>query len=118
MVGTWRFVERTEGPSTPGGDVVVLKHITPTNFVVMRMDSKGAIDSTHGGPVRVDGGKLTETVDHFSAHERYASLERGASITFQCAIDGDALRIRGAYRDQTMAEHWRRVSGSSAGAGR
>jgi hypothetical protein len=109
LVGSWQFVERTEGPPPSLGDLVVYKHITPTHFVVLRVDPKGSVASAHGGPIKLERGTLTETLDHFTAHERYATLTRGATITFQCAVDGDQLRIRGDFNGQKMAEHWRRV---------
>ena len=114
LVGTWQFVERTEGPAPDLGDLTVYKHVTPTHFFVTRVDPRGTVASAHGGTHSLAGGTYTERVDQATSHERYAGLTRGTAFAFQCAIDGDQWRIAGEFQGQTYAERWRRARAAGA----
>ena len=112
VVGTWQFVERTGGQKTDLGDLTAYKHVTPTHFIVTRVSPKGIIDSAHGGPQALTDGTYIETVEFFTAHERYAKVQPGTKFTFQCRMDGDDWRIAGTYGGEAVEERWRRVGAS------
>ena len=110
VVGTWQFVERTRGPQTDLGDLTAHKHVTPTHFIVTRVNREGIIDSAHGGPQMVTDGAYVETVAFFTTHERYAKVQAGSKFTWdQCRMEGDDWRIAGTYSGQAFEERWRRV---------
>jgi hypothetical protein len=115
VVGTWQFVERTRGPATDLGDLQAYKHVTPTHFIVTRVSANGLVDSAHGGSQAFVKGAYTETLEFFSAHQRFAKISRGTQVSYQCAMDGNEWRIGGKFNDVAVEERWRRV-GSGPGA--
>lgn len=113
LVGTWQFVERTRGPRPDLDGLTAYKHVTPSHFVVTRVNGTGVVDSAHGGSHAFAGGTYTETLEFFSTHERYAKVQRGVKVAFQCAMDGDDWRIAGEFNGVMMEERWRRVAAGS-----
>ena len=109
LVGTW---QSTSKPSMPMPDITsVLKHITPTHFFVVRIGAKDVVTSGHGGPYTLANGTYTETLQHgFGA---FFDRARGASVPFQCRLNGDILHIVGEYQGTKVDEQWKRVSGTS-----
>ena len=108
LVGTWQLATP---PRTPG-TTKAHKHVTPTHFFVVRFGANDAVLSGHGGTYTVANGTYTETVTH-GFGPTWSDMNRGASVPFQCRLDGDALIIVGDLQGQTLSEQWRRVSGPS-----
>ena len=103
LVGTWRLVE-VNGDKR--ADRTVLKHITPTHFVILSADPKGAVSYSHSGPYTLAGGNYTESIKYgFGAP--FETI-RGKSFTFKCSIAGGRLRTVGEINGQVDDETWTR----------
>jgi hypothetical protein len=109
LVGTWQF---TSKPSMPmPGITTVLKHITPTHFLVVRIGAKDVVTSAHGGPYTLANGIYTETLQH--GFGELFEKARGASVALQCRLNEDMLHIVGEIQGTKIDEQWRRATGTS-----
>ena len=89
----------------------MLKHITPTHYFVVRIGAEDVVQSGHGGTYTITSGTYTETLQHgFGA---LFDRARGASVPFQCRLNGDILNIVGEYQGTKIDEQWKRVTGTS-----
>ena len=108
LVGTWQFMATA---SAGVGVTSVLKHVTPTHFLVVRLTDKDVVESAQGGPYTLAGGMYTESVVHgFGARFEAA---RGARNQFQCRLEGDVWHIAGESSGRQINEQSRRVAGQA-----
>ena len=51
LVGTWQLIE-AQGQALKSDGGTAYKHVTPTHFIVLNVDSTGLAAYAHGGPYR------------------------------------------------------------------
>jgi hypothetical protein len=94
------------GQSPAETDPAEHKHVTPTHFVVLSVDAKGAMSYALGGPYTISGGTYTESIKYgFGAP--FEQL-RGMKVPFQCRIEAGRWHIVGQINGQSIDERWMR----------
>src|SRR5215207_9750252 len=61
LVGTWQLIE-AQGKAVKSDGGTAYKHVTPTRFIVLNVDSTGLAAYAHGGPYKVSAGTYTEFI--------------------------------------------------------
>jgi hypothetical protein len=88
------------------------KHVTPTHFIVLNVDSTGLAAYAHGGPYKVSAGTYTEFIRQ-GVGPTFAAL-RGLTGEFQCRTEGDRWhivgKVSGAAGGGDIDETWSRVT--------
>jgi len=110
LVGTWQIVESDGKPFASDGGTVY-KHVTPTHFFVLNVDSSGVASYGQGGPYAVSGDTYTESITQ-GFGSAFKAL-RGLKGQFQCRVAGDRWHIVGSVPGVPGEDHvdetWQRV---------
>ena len=111
LVGTWQLIEAQGQPFESEGRTAY-KHVTPTHFIVLNVDSTGLAAYAHGGPYTVSAGTYVESIRQ-GVGPTFAAL-RGLKGQFQCRTEGDRWhivgKVSGAAGGGDIEETWRRVT--------
>jgi hypothetical protein len=111
LVGTWQLIE-SQGQAVRADGRTAYKHVTPTHFIVLNVDSRGLAEYAHGGPYTLSGGTYVESIRQ-GVGPTFEAL-RGLKGEFQCRTEGDRWRIvgkvAGAAGEGNIDETWRRVT--------
>jgi hypothetical protein len=112
LVGTWQLIE-SQGQPVKSDGRTAYKHVTPTHFFVLNVDSAGLAEYAHGGPYTLSGGTYVESIKQ-GVGPTFEAL-RGLKGEFQCSMDGDRWhivgKVAGAAGEGNIDETWRRVTG-------
>jgi len=106
LVGTWRLIEVNGDPRQ---DRTVLKHITPTHFVLLSADLSGTVAYSHSGPYTLNGDSYTESIK-YGFGPPFEKI-RGKSFTFKCSMAGGKWRTVGEVNGQPDDETWAKEAG-------
>ncbi len=111
LVGTWQLVE-SQGQAVKSDGRTAYKHVTPTHFFVLNVDSTGLAEYAHGGPYTLSAGTYVESIRQ-GVGRPFEAL-RGLKGEFQCSTDGDRWhivgKVSGAAGEGNIDETWRRVT--------
>jgi hypothetical protein len=111
LVGTWQLIE-AQGQAVKSDGGTAYKHVTPTHFIVLNVDSTGLAAYAHGGPYTVSAGTYTELIRQ-GVGPTFTAL-RGLKGEFQCRTEGDRWhivgKVSGAAGGGDIDETWRRVT--------
>ena len=111
LVGTWQLIE-SQGQAVKSDGRTAYKHVTPTHFIVLNVDSTGLAAYAHGGPYTVSAGAYTEFIRQ-GVGPTFTAL-RGLKGEFQCRTEGDRWhivgKVVGAAGGGDIDETWRRVT--------
>ncbi len=111
LVGTWKLIE-AQGQAFESEGRTVYKHVTPTHFIVLNVDSTGLAAYAHGGPYTLSADTYTESIRQ-GVGPTFAAL-RGLKGEFQCRTEGDRWhivgKVVGAAGGGHVDETWRRVT--------
>jgi hypothetical protein len=111
LVGTWQLIE-AQGQAFKSDGQTAYKHVTPTHFIVLNVDSTGLAAYAHGGPYTVSAGTYIESIRQ-GVGPTFAAL-RGLKGEFQCRTEGDRWhivgKVVGAAGGGDLDETWRRVT--------
>ena len=111
LVGTWQLIEAQGQPFKSEGQTAY-KHVTPTHFIVLNVDSTGLAAYAHGGPYTVSAGRYIESIRQ-GVGPTFTAL-RGLKGEFQCRMEGDRWhivgKVVGAAGGGDLDETWRRVT--------
>jgi hypothetical protein len=111
LVGTWQLIE-AQGQAFESEGRTAYKHVTPTHFIVLNVDSTGLAAYAHGGPYTVSAGTYVESIRQ-GVGPTFAAL-RGLKGEFQCRTEGDRWhivgKVSGAAGGGEIDETWRRVT--------
>jgi hypothetical protein len=111
LVGTWQLIESQGQPVKPDGRTAY-KHVTPTHFIVLNVDSTGLAEYAHGGPYTLSAGTYVEHIRQ-GVGPTFRAL-RGLKGEFQCSTEGDRWhhvgKVTGAAGEGDIDETWRRVT--------
>jgi hypothetical protein len=111
LVGTWQLIESKGEPVKSDGGTAY-KHVTPTHFIVLNVDSTGLAAYAHGGPYTLSDGKYVESIRQ-GVGPTFKAL-RGLRGEFQCRMEGDRWHIvgsvTGAAGEGDIDETWKRVT--------
>jgi len=111
LVGTWQLIESQGQPIKSDGRTAY-KHVTPTHFIVLNVDSTGRAEYAHGGPYTLSDGIYVESIRQ-GVGPTFEAL-RGLKGEFQCRMEGDRWHIVGKVTGEAgggnIDETWRRVT--------
>jgi hypothetical protein len=113
LVGTWQLIE-SQGQAVRSDGRTAYKHVTPTHFIVLNVDSTGLAEYAHGGPYILSAGTYLESIRQ-GVGRTFEAL-RGLKGEFQCSMEGDRWhivgKVTGAAGEGNIDETWRRVTES------
>jgi hypothetical protein len=111
LVGTWQLIE-SHGQAVSSDGRTAYKHVTPTHFIVLNVDSTGRAEYAHGGPYTLSAGTYVESIRQ-GVGRTFEAL-RGLKGEFQCRTEADRWhivgRVTGAAGEGDIDETWRRVT--------
>jgi len=110
LVGTWKMVSAKYGGREnkfPEGYLMV-KHITPTQFMWATSDAEGNLTRAAGGGYTLKGDLYEETPKYGLSED--FQIIKGKAQTFRCKIDGNTWHHDGKLSNGvTIEEVWERV---------
>jgi hypothetical protein len=102
LVGTWKM---------GSGDVMTIKHVTPTQFMWATIDKDGTVTRAAGGPYTLKGDAYEETPEYGIGSD--FELIKGKPQTFKWKVEGNKWYHTGKLSNgYVIDEVWERVEKS------